>query len=256
MGVKKLSQHSTFGPPKEMNRTLPDGYLKKRTGEPTLPERTSSAQSPAPRAARAGGARSSPAASVPGRPSRTCATTAAKATSRQKPKMKMDVPSRTEKPVMGLVSDKNFVTANAVEVILSKPKDGKVKSTTSRAGEDSMRYTQKSDYGRVPQYLTTIKSKIADEKARIDEHIRMQQEAEMAQSQRLVKLSEEERQELLVGLKLKWAEVNEKSQKMTFTLDTPAKRQRKERYEEQLMQFEKDIEMLSRKNIYVEHGFY
>ena len=53
MGVKKLSQHSTFGPPKDMNRTLPDGYLKKRTGEPTLPERTSSAQSPAPRAARA-----------------------------------------------------------------------------------------------------------------------------------------------------------------------------------------------------------
>ena len=40
MGVKKLSQHSTFGPPKDMNRTLPDGYLKKRTGEPTLPERT------------------------------------------------------------------------------------------------------------------------------------------------------------------------------------------------------------------------
>jgi len=76
----------------------------------------------------------------------------------------------------------------------------------------------------------------------------------MAQSQRLTKLSEEERQELLVGLKLKWAEVNEKSQKMTFTLDTPAKRQRKERYEEQLMQFEKDIEMLSRKNIYIEHG--
>ena len=91
--------------------------------------------------------------------------------------MKMDVPMRTEKPVMGLVSDKNFVTANAVEVILSKPKEGKGKSsTTSRTGEDSMRYTQKSDYGKVPQYLTTIKSKIADEKAQIDEHIRMQQE--------------------------------------------------------------------------------
>ena len=39
MGVAKLSQHSTFGPPKEQNRTLPDGYLKKRTGEPELPER-------------------------------------------------------------------------------------------------------------------------------------------------------------------------------------------------------------------------
>ena len=40
MGVTKLSQHSTFGPPKEKNRTLPNGYLKKRTGEPQLPERT------------------------------------------------------------------------------------------------------------------------------------------------------------------------------------------------------------------------
>lgn len=78
----------------------------------------------------------------------------------------------------------------------------------------------------------------------------------MAQNQRLSKLSEEERTELLAGLKLKWAEVNEKYQKMTFTLDTPAKRQRKERYEEQLMQFEKDIDILSRKNIYVEHNSY
>ena len=174
---------------------------------------------------------------------------AAKATTNLKSKIKSDVPARKEKPIMGLVSDKNFVTANAVEVILSKPKQNK-----NSESEESMKYTKKSDYGKVPVYLGTIKTKIAEEKARIDEHIRMQQEAEMAQAQRLTKLSEEDREELLVGLKLKWAEVNEKYQKMTFTLDTPAKRQRKERYEEQLMQFEKDIEMLSRKNIYVEHN--
>lgn len=77
---------------------------------------------------------------------------------------------RTEKPIMGLVSDKNFVTANAVEVILSKPKQNSANS------EESMKYTKKSDYGKVPQYLSTIKTKIADEKAKIDEHIRMQQE--------------------------------------------------------------------------------
>ena len=104
----------------------------------------------------------------------------AKATTKAKAKIKSDVPMRTEKPIMGLVSDKNFVTANAVEVILSKPKQSNNatsnNNSTTVSNSESMRYTNKSDYGKVPAYLSTIKSKIADEKAKIDEHIRMQQE--------------------------------------------------------------------------------
>jgi hypothetical protein len=35
---------------------------------------------------------------------------------------KTSVPSKDEKPIMGLVSDKNFIVSNAVENILAAPK--------------------------------------------------------------------------------------------------------------------------------------
>lgn len=47
---------------------------------------------------------------------------AAKPPSNPKIKARAPVPTRDEKPVMGLQSNKNFITANAVEVILAKPK--------------------------------------------------------------------------------------------------------------------------------------
>ena len=47
-------------------------------------------------------------------------------------------------------------------------------------------------------------------------------------------------------LKLKWASVNAAYQKLTFTLDTPAKTKRKEEYERQLTEIEKDIRMMEK----------
>ena len=44
---------------------------------------------------------------------------------------------------------------------------------------------------------------------------------------------------------------NEGYQKLTFTLDTPAKKTRKEKYEAELAQLEKDIELLSRKTVVI-----
>ena len=64
-------------------------------------------------------------------------------------------------------------------------------------------------------------------------------------------MDEKEKEELLSALKAKWNHINESYQKMTFTLDTPAKRSRKENYEADLAQLEKDIQMLSRKNVFV-----
>jgi hypothetical protein len=59
-------------------------------------------------------------------------------------------------------------------------------------------------------------------------------------------LSQEERQQLICHLKLKWSSVNTAYQKMTFTLDTPAKQKRKEVYEQQLSEIEKDIGILEK----------
>lgn len=55
---------------------------------------------------------------------------------------------------MGLVSDKNYIVANAVENILAAPKlpENKTKD-----------YLKKSNYGKVPKYLEKIKKEIEDE---------------------------------------------------------------------------------------------
>ena len=57
-------------------------------------------------------------------------------------------------------------------------------------------------------------------------------------------LPEEERLQLVRQLKLKWAQTNTQFLRLPFTLDTPAKRRRKEVYEAQLAQLEKDIRLL------------
>jgi hypothetical protein len=64
-------------------------------------------------------------------------------------------------------------------------------------------------------------------------------------------LEEGERQQLISALKSKWQVVNEGYQKLSFTLDTPAKKTRKEKYEGELVQIEKDIETLSRRVVLV-----
>ena len=57
-------------------------------------------------------------------------------------------------------------------------------------------------------------------------------------------LPEEERQHLLRQLKLKWGQINSQFLRLPCTLDTPAKRLRKEIYEAQLTQIEKDVKLL------------
>ena len=63
----------------------------------------------------------------------------------------------------------------------------------------------------------------------------------------MTQISDGERQDLLHHLKEKWAVANKAYQKLPFSLDTPAKQKRKERFEQQLMEIEKDIRLL-------EHG--
>jgi len=55
---------------------------------------------------------------------------------------------------MGLVSDKNYIVANAVENILAAPKVPENKDKD---------YLKKKAYGKVPGYLTKIKREIDDE---------------------------------------------------------------------------------------------
>lgn len=151
------------------------------------------------------------------------------------------VPRHDEAPVMNLVTSKNFIVANAVETILAAPKK------VSQGAKD---YLHKEDYGKVPKYLKHIKKDIESE----EQYIRAleQQREEMNQSQ-VRPLEESERLSLIEGLKAKWEQVNTEYQATTHLtkLDTIGKTKRKEKYEAELSQIEKDIEKLNRQNIVV-----
>lgn len=196
--------HKTFGKAKGMNKPSPQNFLRSHVGEPMLPEPT--------------------------------------AVSNPKVKVKPAVPSRTEKPLMGLQSSKNFVTANAIETILSE---------TKKTREDPVQYAKRSGYGKVPKYLANVKQQIAEEKEQIAATIAATQAAHATQQGSMTVMPEEERQDLLRQLKQKWASVNEMYQKMPFTMDTPSMKARKQKYEDQLTQLERDIELLSKQTIII-----
>lgn len=198
MGTKVKKEHATFGKPNGASAVRPENFTRAHSKEPVLPEPTK-----------------------PTNP---------------KTKNRPPVPLVTEKPVMGLVSDKNFITTNAVENILRKP---------LKVPLEEPRFTQKKSFGKVPTYLKKVKAKIDEEKEYVRQYI---EQREMATTQNQGQpMAEEERQQLLHHLKTKWAEINSAYQtKLSFVLDTPAKKTRKESYERQLAEIEKDIEMLSR----------
>jgi hypothetical protein len=161
--------------------------------------------------------------------------------SKVKEKHRPAVPKKEEAPVMNLVTSKNFIVANAVETILAAPK------RTSQGAKD---FLQKEDYGKVPRYLQHIKKDIESEY----DYIRQLEQQREDMHQSIVRpMSEEERLGLIDGLKAKWEQVNTEYQGTTHLtkLDTIGKKKRKENYEAELQQIEKDIEKLNRANIHI-----
>lgn len=55
---------------------------------------------------------------------------------------------------MGLKSDKNYITANAVDIILMQPK---------RKRTEEKNYLTKPNYGKVPNYIATLRHKVEGE---------------------------------------------------------------------------------------------
>jgi len=161
-------------------------------------------------------------------------------------KTKQPVPSSQELRTLRQTSmknaaqPKNFITSNAVENILAVPK----------REEEGVDWLKKPHFGEVPPYLTKIKKEISDEY----EYIKSMQQMDDGPSG-MTQMPEEERQELIIALKKKWDAVNTTYQGSSVlslaSLDTIGKVKRKEMYEAQLSQIEKDIEKLSKKVVYV-----
>lgn len=162
------------------------------------------------------------------------------------------VPDKRDRPVMGIKTSKNFITANAVEAILQVPK-------TLDYGE--LNYMKKEDFGKVPEYLQEVKEEIRRENEMIDKYVKEQMGHIEEEPERFDQISEEERSALIAALKDKWDSVNREYQKITHlvVLDTAGQVRRKESFEKEMTQLEADINKLqSRGPLLVKHnqGYY
>ena len=149
------------------------------------------------------------------------------------------LPDKSERPVMGLKTNKNFITANAVEAILQVPYVPEVKE---------LNYLEKEDYGQVPEYLEKVKEEIRRENHMIDKYVKEQMGIEDEVVEEFEEMDERDREQLIKELKMKWEELNASYQKMTHLviLDTAGQVRRKEQLETALTSIENDIKKLSR----------
>jgi hypothetical protein len=214
---------------------------------------------------------------------------------------KPTVPRKSEAPIMGLKTTKNFVVANAVENILA----GACRSGAARAffrrrrrrarahppppisargrrplrstaahrplplfrrhrcnrhhrhhapraapvprqvGSPAMRYTEKRDYGKVPQYLDMVKRDIEEEQAILAEYFK--DEAPVEEQQSGIVMSDGEREELVLQLKKQWGVMNSRFQLISHNtvLDSVGKVRRKTELEKALDQLSADIKLLT-----------
>lgn len=151
---------------------------------------------------------------------------------------KPSVPTREQKPIYGLKTSKDYVTANAVENILRIPAPNR---------NEEPDWLQKPDYGQVPEYLR----KVNQEREEEENFIRELKEAQQRDTNMQV-LPEDDRLEILAGLKKRWEELNKQYIKHTScVIDTIKKRLRKENLEAQLAQVEKDIEKMSKPHVVI-----
>lgn len=209
------TSHRHFGKPEGGNRSYPDTYMKKFAKSSSVPSL-------------AAVKRNSPELLQP---------------STLKPtKHMVGVPKATDRPVMNLVTSKNFIVANAVETILAAPK---------KVTQGAKDYLKKEDYGKVPKYLTHVKKDIEAE----TDYIRQMYEQQEADTRAPIhQMEEDERLMLIDGLKAKWEQINNEYQGQTHLtkVDTMGKAFRKNKWEAELAQIEKDIEKLNKRNICID----
>ncbi|XP_064410351.1 enkurin isoform X2 [Latimeria chalumnae] len=169
--------------------------------------------------------------------------------------IKPHVPQRTEHPIMGLQTKKNFVNTNAVEAIVAVPKDPQPIFVDTKKGDKHFleasglvpKYINKKDYGITPQYLLKRNEEVIKAQEEYDTYVK-----ERLRQGAMKQLSDEERESVLQGLKKNWDELHYQYQGLSVVIDTTPKKYRKERLEMEMKQLERDIGIIERhKVIYI-----
>ncbi|XP_041670679.1 enkurin isoform X2 [Cheilinus undulatus] len=205
----------TMGPAK-VNVPSPDKYLKKHSKEPKLTERSQCSKEVR----------------------NTC-------TVRKPP-----VPTRSDRPVMGLSSRRDFIKTAAAVPVKPPPTSVDTSKGHKQLLENSgliPKYIKKKDYGEVPEYLQQRKE---EERRAYEEYKTLvREERERAA---MKKMSDETRQTILEGLKKNWDQLHQEYQGLSVIIDTMTKKAHKEHLEASMKQLETDISFLERfKTVYV-----
>uniref|UniRef100_A0A8C6YEG8 Enkurin, TRPC channel interacting protein n=1 Tax=Naja naja TaxID=35670 RepID=A0A8C6YEG8_NAJNA len=219
--VKRAIQQSkspwkTIGPPK-VQVPSPKNFLQKHSKEPKLPARKKDHHS--------------------------------------KKALELSVPKRTDHPIMGVQCTRNFINTNTSNAIMAVPKKPLPVYVDRRQGDRFLletsglvpKYLKKKDYGVIPKYVIKRNEDTKKAQEEYDAYVR-----ETLRQKAMKRLTEQERETLLEGLKTNWEEVHQAFQNLSVEIDTLPKKLYREKLETDMKQLEHDIQTIEKhKVIYI-----
>ncbi|KAM4704872.1 enkurin [Rhinophrynus dorsalis] len=219
---KNKAAHKTMGPAK-IDVPSPNEYLQKHTKEFKMAQRSASLNSTE-------------------KPPRCL----------DEERRRPPVPLRTEQPIMGVQSNKNFIKTNVAEAVMAVPKKPQPIIVDTKKGNKQLletsglvpKYIKKMDYGTTPEYLVKRNEEVKRAQEEYDAYVK-----ERLKMGAMKQLSEEQRQDKLEKLKKNWDELHHEYQTLSVVIDTPPKKACKERLEAEMKQLEQDIDLIERHKI-------
>ncbi|XP_039088983.1 enkurin isoform X1 [Hyaena hyaena] len=165
---------------------------------------------------------------------------------------KPPVPLRTDIPVMGIQSEKNFININAADIIMGVAKKPKPLYVDKRTGDKHdletsglfPKYINKKDYGVIPEYICKRNEEVKKAQEEYNNYIQ-----ENLKKAAMKRLSDEEREAVLQGLKKNWEEVHKEFQSLSVFIDSIPKKIHKQKLEEEMKQLEHDIDVIEKHKI-------
>ncbi|KAH1176879.1 enkurin isoform X1 [Mauremys mutica] len=162
------------------------------------------------------------------------------------------VPHVKDHPLLGIQSKKNFINTNAANVIMGVAKKPQPICVDTRQGNKYLletsglvpKYINKKDYGLTPKYVIKRNEEVKRAQEEYDAYVK-----ETLRQKAMKRLSDEERESLLQGLKKNWEEVHHEFQGLSVEIDTLPKKIHKERLESQMKQLEHDINIIEKHKI-------
>ncbi|KAL2085696.1 hypothetical protein ACEWY4_019016 [Coilia grayii] len=168
------------------------------------------------------------------------------------------VPLKSDKPLMGIHTKRDFVKTNAFENIMAVPRKPQPTYVDTKKGDKHPlensglvpKYLKKKDYGQTPEYLLQRQEEVKKAQEEYDNYVQ-----ECMKQGAMQQLSDQERKNILEGLKKNWDELHHQYQGLSVVTDTTPKKYRKERLELEMKQLERDIDLIERyKTIYISNN--